>query len=390
MKLGLNLGYQTPWSTPADHLALAQEAERLGVSVVWAAEAYGSDSPSMLAWIAGQTSRIDVGSAVMQIPARTPAATAMTAATIDTLSGGRFRLGLGVSGPQVSEGWHGVRFDKPLARTREYVRIVRRALAREVVTSDSELYPLPLPNGPGKALKLGFHPLRADIPIYLAAVGPRNLELAGEIADGWLAVFFSPAHADESLARVAAGRARVGKDLTGFDIVPTVPVVVGDDVAECAELVRFYAALYIGGMGSREQNFYNQLAVRMGFGDAARQVQDLYLAKRHQEAAAAVPLEFIDATSLLGPVDRIAARMRDFAAAGVTTLSLTLFGLDRQTSLEQLRAAVQAYENAGFTPDRTAPAASVGSAADTAQPASAQPASTDSDGPADTEQEAAR
>jgi F420-dependent oxidoreductase-like protein len=376
MKLGLNLGYQTPWSTPADHLALAQEAERLGVSVVWVAEAYGSDSPSMLAWIAGQTSRIEVGSAVMQIPARTPAATAMTAATIDTLSGGRFRLGLGVSGPQVSEGWHGVRFDKPLARTREYVRIVRTALAREVVTSDSEFYRLPLPDGPGKALKLGFHPRRADIPIYLAAVGPRNLELAGEIADGWLAVFFSPQHAGEQLARVAAGRARAGKDLTGFDVVPTVPVVIGDDVAECAELVRWYAALYIGGMGSREQNFYNQLAVRMGFADAARQVQDLYLAKRQQEAAAAVPLEFIDATSLLGPVDRIAARMRDFAAAGVTTLSLTLFGLDRQTSLDQLRAAVQAYETAGFAPTRGGPEPTDGSA--------------DHNRPAGTEREAAR
>jgi probable F420-dependent oxidoreductase, Rv3520c family len=399
MKLGLNLGYQTPWSTPADHLALAQEAERLGVSVVWVAEAYGSDSPSMLAWIAGQTSRIDVGSAVMQIPARTPAATAMTAATIDTLSGGRFRLGLGVSGPQVSEGWHGVRFDKPLARTREYVRIVRAALAREVVTSDSDVYRLPLPDGPGKPLKLGFHPLRADIPIYLAAVGPRNLELAGEIADGWLAVFFSPQHAQTQLDRIAAGRARVGKDLSGFDIVPTVPVVVGDDVAECADLVRWYAALYIGGMGSREQNFYNQLAVRMGFGDAARQVQELYLAKRQQEAAAAVPLEFIDATSLIGPVDRIAGRMREFAAAGVTTLSLTLFGLDRQTSLAQLRAAVQAYRTAGF-----APAGARAAAAEPPEPAD-RPAPTDRseppgrperdepadrNGPAGTEQEAAR
>lgn len=347
MKLGLSLGYQTAWSTPADHLALAQEADRLGLSVVWAAEAYGSDSPSMLAWIAGQTSQIDVGSAVMQIPARTPAATAMTAATIDTFSGGRFRLGLGVSGPQVSEGWHGVRFDRPLARTREYVRIVRSALARETVTSDSEVYRLPLPDGPGKALKLGFHPLRADIPIYLAAVGPRNLELAGEIADGWLAVFFSPEHAQQQLAHVAAGRARAGRDLAGFDVVPSVPVVVGDDVAQCAELVRWYAALYIGGMGSRDQNFYNQLAVRMGFGEAAARVQDLYLAKQHREAAAAVPMEFIDATSLLGPVDRIAARMRDFAAAGVTTLSVTLFGLDRETSLAQLRSVAEAFEKAG-------------------------------------------
>jgi F420-dependent oxidoreductase-like protein len=347
MKLGLSLGYQTAWSTPADHLALAQEADRLGFSVVWAAEAYGSDSPSMLAWIAGQTSRIDVGAAVMQIPARTPAATAMTAATIDTLSGGRFRLGLGVSGPQVSEGWHGVRFAKPLARTREYVRIVRTALARETVTSDGEFYPLPLAGGPGKALKLGFHPLRDRVPIYLAAVGPRNLELAGEIADGWLAIFFSPQYASEQLAAVAAGRARAGLDMTGFDIVPSVPVVIGDDVAMSAELVRWYAALYVGGMGSREQNFYNQLASRMGFADEARQVQELYLAKRHREAAAAIPLEFIDRTSLLGPVERIADGMRAYADAGVTTLSVSLFAGDVDSGVATLRQIAEALDRSG-------------------------------------------
>src|SRR5690606_21077706 len=237
-------GYQTSWTTPADHLALAREADRLGYHVVWAAEAYGSDAPSMLAWIAGQTTRIDVGSAVMQIPARTPAATAMTAATIDALSGGRFRLGLGVSGPQVSEGWHGVRFDAPLARTREYVEIVRMALARQRVQYQGRHYQLPLPDGPGKALKLGFHPPRADIPIYLAALGPRNLRLAGEIADGWLALFLDPDHAGQLLAEVVAGRRAAGRDMTGFDVVATVPVVVGDDPVACAELVRWYAALY--------------------------------------------------------------------------------------------------------------------------------------------------
>lgn len=347
MRLGLSLGYQTAWTTPADHLAFAQEAERLGFSVVWAAEAYGSDSPSTLAWIAGQTSRIDVGSAVMQIPARAPAATAMTAATIDALSGGRFRLGLGVSGPQVSEGWYGVRFAKPLARTREYVDIVRRVLRRETLVHDGEHYRLPLPDGPGKALRLGFHPPRADIPIYLAAVGPRNVELAGEIADGWLAIFFAPDAADEQLAAVAAGRARAGRTLEGFDIVPSVPVVVGDDVAACAELVRWYAALYVGGMGSREQNFYNQLAVRMGYADAAREVQDLYLAKRHREAAAAVPLEFIDRTSLLGPPERIAERMAAYAAAGVTTLSVTVFAGDRDGGIATLRAVADALDRSG-------------------------------------------
>ncbi|MEJ3748773.1 LLM class F420-dependent oxidoreductase [Actinomycetes bacterium KLBMP 9797] len=347
MRLGLSLGYQTAWSTPADHLALAQEADRLGFSVVWAAEAYGSDSPSMLAWIAGQTERIDVGSAVMQIPARTPAATAMTAATIDALSGGRFRLGLGVSGPQVSEGWHGVRFAKPLARTREYVDIVKLALARKPVEYPGQHYTLPLPDGAGKALRLGFHPPRERIPIYLAAVGPKNLELAGEIADGWLAVFYSPEFAGEQLASVAAGRAKAGLDLDGFDVVPSVPVVVGDDVATCAELVRWYAALYVGGMGSREQNFYNQLAIRMGYGDAAREVQDLYLAKRQRDAAAAVPLEFIDRTSLLGGKERIADRLRGYAEAGVTTLSVTLFVADRESGVATLRTVAEAFDLAG-------------------------------------------
>jgi len=347
MRLGLSLGYQTPWTTPADHLALAQAADRLGYSVVWAAEAYGSDVPSMLGWMAGQTSRIGLGAGVMQIPARTPAATAMTAATIDTLSGGRFRLGLGVSGPQVSEGWHGVRFAKPLARTREYVAIVRTALARETVAYEGEFYTLPLPDGPGKALKLGFHPYRADLPIYLAAIGPRNLELAGEIADGWLAIFFSPEHAREQLDAVAAGRARAGRSLDGFDVVPTVPVVIGDDVASCAELVRWYAALYVGGMGSRDVNFYNQLMTRMGYGDAAREIQELYLAKRQRDAAAAVPLEFLDRTCLLGPPDRIADRMRAYADAGVTTLAVGIFAGDAESGAQTLRTIADALDRSG-------------------------------------------
>jgi F420-dependent oxidoreductase-like protein len=238
MRLALNLGYYTAGSDPNDQLALTQEADRLGYAAVWAAEAYGSDSPTMLAWLAAQTTTIDVGSAIMQIPARTPAMTAMTAATLDMLSGGRFRLGLGVSGPQVSEGWHGVRFGKPLARTREYVDIVRLALARKPVAYDGEHYRLPLPDGPGKALRLTVHPVREHIPIYLAAVGPKNLELAGEIADGWLAIFFAPEYAGELLSLIGNGRAKVGKELAGFDVVPTVPVVIGDDVAACAEPLR--------------------------------------------------------------------------------------------------------------------------------------------------------
>jgi len=347
VRLGLNLGYQASWTTPADHLALAQEADRLGFSVVWAAEAYGSDSPSMLAWIAGQTSRIDVGAAVMQIPARTPAMTAMTAATIDTISGGRFRLGLGVSGPQVSEGWHGVRFGKPLARTREYVDIVKLALARKPVAYDGEHYTLPLPDGPGKALRLGFHPPRASIPIYLAAVGPKNLELAGEIADGWLAIFFAPDAAGEYLQHIERGRAKSGAGLTGFDVAPSVPLVVGDDLAACADAIRPYAALYVGGMGSREQNFYNQLAVRMGYADAAKTVQDLYLDKKLRDAAAAVPQEFIERTSILGNKIQITERLRQYAAAGVGTLSVSPYVGDLESGIANLRALADAYAESG-------------------------------------------
>ena len=208
--MGLSLGYVLG-ADVHELVTLAQEADRLGYSVVWSAEAYGSDAATVLAYVAAKTERIDVGSAVFQIPARTPAMTAMTAATMDLLSGGRFRLGLGVSGPQVSEGWHGVRFAKPLARTREYVDIVNQALARQTVSHDGEFFTLPLPDGPGKALKLTVHPVREHIPTYLAAVGPKNLELAGEIADGWLAIFFSPGYAAESLASIEAGRARGDK-----------------------------------------------------------------------------------------------------------------------------------------------------------------------------------
>jgi F420-dependent oxidoreductase-like protein len=347
VRLGLNIGYWGMRGPGSDDLAIVREAERLGFSVVWAAEAYGSDAVTVLSWLAAQTSTIEVGSAVLQIPARTPTMTAMTAATLDALSGGRFRLGVGVSGPQVSEGWHGVRFAKPLARTREYVDIVKLALSRQRVQYEGQTYTLPLPDGAGKALHLMLHPVRDRIPIYLAAIGPKNLELAGEIADGWLPVFFSPEHADEPLERLRAGRATAGQDLTGFDIAPTVPIVVGDDLAACAAPVRGYAALYVGGMGSREQNFYNALAVRMGYRAAAAEVQERYLARDYDGAAAAVPFEFVDNTSLLGPVDRIAERMRAFAAAGVTTLSLSPYTTTSEETISTLRAAAEALDKSG-------------------------------------------
>ncbi len=346
MQLGLNLGY---WGRgqDADNLALALAADRLGYAVAWVAEAYGSDAPTVLAWVGAQTSRIDIGSAIFQIPGRTPANCAMTAATLDTLSGGRFRLGLGVSGPQVSEGWHGVRFDKPLGRTREYSDIVKMALSREKVRYDGRHYVLPLPDGPGKALQLTVHPVREHIPMYLAAVGPKNLELCGELFDGWLAIFYSPDYAAESLAGIAAGRAKVGRTMAGFDVVPTMPLVVGDDVQAAADAVRSYAALYVGGMGSREKNFYNQLAVRMGFDEAAATIQDRYLARDYAGAGAAVPFAFLDATCLLGSEERIADKMQALAASGVTTLTVSPFGATPQDRLASLHTAVRALELAG-------------------------------------------
>lgn len=358
MRLGVNLGY---WANAADAqagVALAREADRLGYSVAWAAEAYGSDAATTLAWVAAVTERIHVGSAVFQIPARTPAMTAMTAASLDALSGGRFRLGLGVSGPQVSEGWHGVPFAKPLARTREYVAIVRSALARQTVRFAGDHFTLPLPGGAGKPLKLAVHPVRERIPIYLAAIGPANLELAGEIADGWLSIFFAPEHAAELLGSIRAGRERAAADpdqgqdragqesAGGFDVVASTPVVLGTDPQACADPVRGYAALYLGGMGSQEQNFYNALARRMGYEAAAERVQQLFLGKEYRAAAAAVPWEFIDRTSLLGSKERIAERMQALAAAGVTTLSVSPGGSGTDPA-QTLRTLTEALDASG-------------------------------------------
>ncbi|MDQ3591717.1 MAG: LLM class F420-dependent oxidoreductase [Actinomycetota bacterium] len=346
MRLGVNIGYVTG---PVDeHVQLAVAAERLGYDVAWAAEAYGSDAPTLLSYIAAKTERIGVGSAIMQIPARTPAMTAMTAATLDLLSHGRFRLGLGVSGPQVSEGWHGVRFDKPLGRTREYVDVVRMALARQQVTYDGEHHTLPLPDGPGKALKLMIRPERERVPVYLAAVGPKNLELTGEIADGWLAIFFAPEHADVSLDPLRAGLDRAGRDADAVDVCATVPVVVGNDVDACAEPLRGYTALYVGGMGSRKQNFYNALARRMGFEGAAREIQDRYLDKQHREAMAAVPFELVDRTSLIGPPARIADRLHAYTDAGVTTLAVTAAAATHEERVATLRTVADALDASGL------------------------------------------
>jgi F420-dependent oxidoreductase-like protein len=352
MDLGVNMGY-FGLGMDTDQVAIAQEADRLGYSVAWVAEAYGSDAPTVLSWIGAKTERIGIGAAVMQIPARTPAMTAMTAATLDALSEGRFRLGLGVSGPQVSEGWHGVRFAAPLGRTREYVEIVQQVLRRERLSYAGKHFTLPLPDGPGKSLKLTVRPVRPHIPVYLAAVGPKNLELAGEIADGWLGIFFSPEHSTDDLAHVVTGRRRAGRGteadpLEGFDVSASIQVALDDDVHRAAAAVAPYVALYVGGMGSREQNFYNDLAVRLGFSDAAKEVQDLYLAGKPRDAAAALPFELIDAITLIGPRDRIKDRLPRYPAAGVTTLNVSPFGHDREGRLAVVRTMAEIVDELGL------------------------------------------
>jgi F420-dependent oxidoreductase-like protein len=320
MRLGLNVGYWGLGLTSDDQLQLVNEAESAGFDSVWAAEAYGSDAATVLAWLAGQTERIRIGSAIFQMPARSPAMTAMTAATLDQLSDGRMLLGIGPSGPQVAEGWHGQRFARQLGRTREYVEILRKALARERLVYEGETYTLPLPDGPGKALKLSIGPVQERIPIYIAAIGPKNTQLVGEIADGWLPMFFSPENVGESRKLLEEGAARAGRSLNGFDIAPTVQVAIDDDIERARDVMRPIVALYVGGMGSRERNFYNALVRRYGFEDAAQEIQDLYLDGKKNEAAAAIPGELIDTVSLAGPRDHIRERLEVYRDAGVGSL----------------------------------------------------------------------
>jgi F420-dependent oxidoreductase-like protein len=322
VRLGIHIGYWGLGLGAAEQLALVQEAERLGYESVWTAEAYGSDAVTILGWLAAQTDRIKLGSAVLQMPGRSAAMTAMTAATLDQLSGGRFLLGIGSSGPQVAEGWHGQRFARQLQRTREYVDVVRMALRRERVRYAGETLELPLPDGPGKALKLTIAPVQERIPIYIAAIGPKNTTLTAEIADGWIPTLFSPQHVAEFRPLLDAGFAAAGdgKSHAGFDIAPTVQTLVSDDLDAARDAMRPFLALYVGGMGSREQNFYNSLVQRYGFEDAARRVQELYLDGRKDEAAAALPGELIDAVSLCGPPGVVRERIAMFREAGVGTL----------------------------------------------------------------------
>jgi F420-dependent oxidoreductase-like protein len=328
MRLALNLNY----SGAAMSLDMARilEAEQLGYDSVWTAEAYGSDAVVPAAWIAARTERIHVGTGIMQIPARTPAMTAMTAMTFDALSGGRFRLGLGVSGPQVAEGWHGQPFGKPLVKTREYVEIVRAILRREKpVEFRGEYYQIPYAGpgatGLGKPLRSILHG-RADLPIYLAAVGPKNVALAAEIADGWIPVFFSarrPQLFREWLTSGFKAAGRSAADASRFDVMPMISVVVGDDVAACRAAVKPRVALYVGGMGARGRNFYNDIARRYGYEEAAQRIQDAYLAGRKDEAIAAVPDALVDEIALCGPRERLRERLAEWNTSGATTLMVT-------------------------------------------------------------------
>ena len=319
MQLALSLNYSG--ATLALDIDRVLEAERLGYSSVWTAEAYGSDAVSPAAWVAARTTRIHVGTGIMQIPARTPA---MTAMTLDALSGGRFRLGLGVSGPQVVEGWHGQPFGKPLVKTREYVDVVRAILKREkALEFRGEYYQIPYAGpgatGLGKPLKSILHG-RASLPIYLAAVGPKNVALAAEIADGWIPVFYSARRGGMFREWLEQGFKAGGRSPQSFDVMPMVSVVVGPDVGACRAVVRPRVALYVGGMGARGRNFYNDIACRYGYEDAAKRIQDLYLAGKKAEAEAAVPDALVDEVALCGPKERIREQLAEWTRAGVTTL----------------------------------------------------------------------
>jgi len=343
MRIGLMLGYSA--GKVELPIELVQEADRLGVYSVWTAEAYGSDAVSPLAWLGALTKRVKLGTAIMQMSGRTPANTAMTAMTLNQLSGGRFLLGLGLSGPQVVEGWHGVSYAHPLNRTREYVEIVRRIFHREApLTFDGTQYQIPYhgqdATGLGKPLKstLAAAP---DIPIYLAAIGPKNVELAAEIGDGWLPIFFAPERYDDVYKpHIEAGLAKAGKNISDFDIAPTVSVVINDNLDICYNMLRPMLALCVGGMGARGKNFYNDLAGRYGFAAEAAEIQDLYLSGDKGAAMARVPAELIDAVALVGPKERVRERLRLWLNSPVTTINMTVFDIETLHVMVELMAEI--------------------------------------------------
>ena len=323
LQLGYNTGY---WGSgpPAGAMEAIAEAERLGYSSIWTAEAYGSDALTPLAWWGAHTSKVQLGTAIIQMSARTPSATAMAAMTMDHLSGGRFILGLGASGPQVVEGWYGQPYPRPLARTREYIEIVRRIIRREEpVDFHGEFYDLPFQGGAGlgKPLKSTIHPLRTEIPIYLGAEGPKNVALCAELCDGWLPLFFSPKEDGFYRQCLAEGFARAGEPdkADRFDVASTVMIIPGDDAEKCADFVRPFLALYAGGMGARGANFHFEVFARMGYEDVALKVQDLYLAGKKQEAAAAIPLAMVEDVALVGPPDKIRDELATWRETCITT-----------------------------------------------------------------------
>jgi F420-dependent oxidoreductase-like protein len=328
MHLGFAMGYAVPGTNPTELIELAQEAERLGYDSAWAAEAWGTDVISVLAWLGATTTTLKLGAGIMQIPARTPAMTAMTAATLDLMSRGRVLLGLGTSGPQVAEGWHGQAFGKPLGRTREYVEIVRAAIRRDLVEHSGEHYAIPYTGedatGLGKPLKLMLRPHRDEIPIYLAAIGPKNVALAAEIADGWLPIWISPERLQDVFGRALAA-AKPGFDVAAF----AVPVALNDDVQAGRDFVKPQLALYVGGMGAKGQNFYNALVGRYGYEAEAAEIQRLFLEGKKMEAIAAVPDALVDEVALVGPRERIADRLGAWRESGVTTLLVQTY--DRET-----------------------------------------------------------
>ena len=325
LRLGLNTGYWAAGPPTPGALQAVKEAERLGFDSVWTSEAYGCDVLTPLAWWGSRTEKVRLGTAIMQMSARRPTATAMAAMTMDHLSGGRFMLGLGVSGPQVVEGWYGEPFAKPLARTREYVRIVRDIIAREGrVTNEGPHYPLPLPGGTGlaKPLRSTIHPVRKDIPIFLGAEGPKNVALAAEICDGWLALFFSPQNQDFYRDALAEGFASedARRSWDDFEVVATVPMIIHDDVEQAADYLRPMYALYFGGMGARAANFHHDVAIRLGYEAEAKKIQDLYLEGKKDEAAAAIPTKLVEDLALIGPEDKIREELEAWRESIATTL----------------------------------------------------------------------
>jgi F420-dependent oxidoreductase-like protein len=339
LKLGLNLGYWGIGPAGEDALEVVQAAEEAGFESVWVAESYGSDVVSVLAWLVPQTKTLKLGAAIMQVPARPPAAAAMAGATIDKLSGGRFLFGFGPSGPQVSEGWYGVPYAKPWGRTREYIEVVREIIAREgPVDHQGTHYQLPLPDGEGKALKLNFHPERNEIPVFVGAIGRKSVEMAAEICDGWIPIFFSVDAFEETWGEhLEAGFAKGGRQRSDLEVSPSLQVAIDGDLEAAKAVVKAGLVLYFGGMGSRKTNFYVDLAHRFGFGEVADAVQERFQDGDRAGAYEAVPDEIVEATSLVGTEAEVAERIERFRSAGIDRLIVSPVHAERDQQLHTLQ-----------------------------------------------------